>query len=276
MSRKKKTDGFYIKSISNGKFSYKENRTGADVLQTQEWDTIDGSNYKKSHYIEYANGIKINEGNFLNDQKDGTWTSWYQNGGKKEECVYVEGVRHGTWAAWHESQGKSSTGRYIGNLKSGLWRSWFKNGSLASTMNFEEELEQMIPQIKSDSSLYKMIKNYEGLLDGPSYWFLSSGDTAAIEIYKNGKMTSVFLFDSFKKANNIPVEKYEVTKKAAFKGDIKTYLKASIEYPDRVGKESNPWPVGGKAIAEFTVTEDGSVKDIKLALSSGFLNWTEK
>ena len=266
--RKKKEDGFYIKSVENGKFHYKENRTGRDILQTQEWDTIEGNGLRKSHYIEYASGMKVQEGNYLNNVKNGIWTSWYQNGSKKEEAEYVDGIKHGKWSSWHENHRKNSIGWYIGDLKSGLWQSWFENGQLSSIVMFEDKLEGMISEITSDSFLYKAVKHNEGLLNGSCYWFLPSGDTAAVEIYEKGRLATVFLFDSLKKKDRVTAEKYEIMKKAAFNGDINGYLKASIKYPERVGDNSHP--IQGKAIVEFIVTKDGSVEEVRLVMSSGF------
>lgn len=263
--KKKNEEGFYIKSSQDGKFHYKENRTGKDILQSRQWDTIEGNGLKKGHYIEYAQGIKVMEGNSLNDQKNGTWISWYQDGSTKAMNDYIEGVRHGKWITWHKNHKENSIGYYAGDLKSGLWTSWFENGKLSSIVNFEDELETMIPEIKSDTSLYYMIKRNEGLFDGNCYWFLPSGDTAVLEIYKKGKLQSVFLYNADKK-DNIPIEKYKVMEKAKFKGDINTYLKENIQYPETVGNEK----IQGQAIVEFTVTEDGSVLNIRVIKGSGY------
>ncbi|MCU0435784.1 MAG: TonB family protein, partial [Bacteroidia bacterium] len=41
------------------------------------------------------------EGNYLNTQKQGVWTSYYPNGKKKSETPYVRGAITGTYRKWH-------------------------------------------------------------------------------------------------------------------------------------------------------------------------------
>ena len=47
-------------------------------------------------------------GEFVDKQKHGLWTYWYENGQKSQEGNYVDDKQEGLWTYWHENGQKKS------------------------------------------------------------------------------------------------------------------------------------------------------------------------
>jgi hypothetical protein len=51
-------------------------------------------------YEEYANGIQVVKGSYVNGQKEGLWTYRYPSGHMKAEGNYKNGLKEGMWVEW--------------------------------------------------------------------------------------------------------------------------------------------------------------------------------
>lgn len=62
------------------------------------------------------------------DQRDGTWTSWYSNGQMQVQGVYKEGQQWGKFTWWYASGQKQAEGQFVGGKPQGLFTWWHPNG----------------------------------------------------------------------------------------------------------------------------------------------------
>jgi antitoxin component YwqK of YwqJK toxin-antitoxin module len=62
------------------------------------------------------------------DQKHGTWVSWYRNGTKQAEGQYDHGVMVGKFTWWYENGQKQAEGEYAAGQQTGVWTAWHTNG----------------------------------------------------------------------------------------------------------------------------------------------------
>jgi hypothetical protein len=49
----------------------------------------------------YEDSILISKGAYVDDLREGPWTSWYISGQKKEEGNYKKGIKEGMWIEWY-------------------------------------------------------------------------------------------------------------------------------------------------------------------------------
>ena len=91
----------------------------------------------------YENGQPKMQGQYLKDQRVGTFTWWHLNGGRKLEAVYKQGQKSGMWTWWHENGMKSIQGEYDGNEAVGVWTWWDENGKVARQENFDKRNREL-------------------------------------------------------------------------------------------------------------------------------------
>lgn len=87
----------------------------AQSLQTSESYYGDGSLWLRYTYYLDENGHPVMQGRS---------TEYYQNGRKKEEGDYLNNQRNGSWTAWFDTGQKSSEGGYQLDKWHGLWTYW--------------------------------------------------------------------------------------------------------------------------------------------------------
>lgn len=87
--------------------------------------------------IEYHdNRQKESEGEYVNGEQEGLWTSWHENGQKESEGKYVNGKKEGTWVMWHDNGQKESEGKFVNGEQDGLWVEWHRNGQKKYEENY--------------------------------------------------------------------------------------------------------------------------------------------
>lgn len=96
-------------------------------------DYISKDEYKETRY--YPDGLKKSEGNFLNNNRHGKWTYWYENEQKWSEAIFDNGTKNGKNTVWY----KDGTINYKGNFKNGKphgeWE-FYVDGELSKTAVF--------------------------------------------------------------------------------------------------------------------------------------------
>ena len=75
--------------------------------------------------LQYSNGAKKYEGNYITGKKHGLHKAWYQNNQLKYEGSYVNGMKDGLHKAWYEG------GQVMYQAKKdGLHEMWHQNGKI--------------------------------------------------------------------------------------------------------------------------------------------------
>lgn len=84
----------------------------------------------------YENGQKSNEGEFINNNKDGEWKYWYENG----ELSSIEFFKNGILLSsegYFENGQKKYSGQFNHGLRNGQWTYWGLNGKIAATGEYK-------------------------------------------------------------------------------------------------------------------------------------------
>jgi hypothetical protein len=101
--------------FSKAQYCPVEVRPGHILLAFKSWD---------------KDGNKVDEGCFLNKEKDGLWTGWHPNGVKDGEFYYANGKLKGQFTTWHDNGQISSQGYHKDGIPYGEWSYWDKTGKL--------------------------------------------------------------------------------------------------------------------------------------------------
>jgi len=76
---------------------------------------VDKNNKKQGHWVLYNDSVRVAEGSYQDDRREGLWTFWYPNGQTREEGHFRNGVRTGMWVEWYPN----------GDI---LWKGEYKKG----------------------------------------------------------------------------------------------------------------------------------------------------
>ena len=95
-----------------------EVREGHIVFAFKSWD---------------KDGNKVDEGYFLNKEKDGLWTSWHPNGVKEVEGDYKNGKQNGPFTKWYDNGQIAVQGNHKSGMPHGEWCFWDRTGRLTKT-----------------------------------------------------------------------------------------------------------------------------------------------
>lgn len=62
---------------------------------------VDHVGLKQGVWKIYEDSILVSKGAYVDDLREGLWTSWYINGQMKEEGNYEKGIKEGMWIEWY-------------------------------------------------------------------------------------------------------------------------------------------------------------------------------
>ena len=154
-----KVEGNYANGVRNGSWNeYWEEVWWYDYGEDGEAntkDTLENNNQWDSVEVvipDFKPKLKL-QGNYLNGNRDGTWTEFYKdgkrktelnysngkfsglqsywssNGNKVEEKNYIHGKQQGLWTIYYEETGiKKEETNYVDGVQEGLWTEWFEDG----------------------------------------------------------------------------------------------------------------------------------------------------
>ena len=87
----------------------------------------------------YADGQLRMRGTYLDGEKHGTWTSWYNNGNKWSTGQYTSGRHDGITTTWPENGKKYYEGYYEQDVRTGIWRFWDEKGELIKEIDYSKK-----------------------------------------------------------------------------------------------------------------------------------------
>ena len=205
----------------------------------------DGTGHWQTRDENLYDGLLRCTGMYKDDSlsiKEGAFTYYHDNGTKCREGVYKDNKYAGTWKVWHET-GELQLEEYYDEegLKTGAWKSLYEDGSI----------------------------DYEGTyvkdsLHGEWKWYFNNGQMSAREVYDNGELKEIEFWDE--NGNQIKGE-LQPDIMPEFPGgldELFKFLGNEIVYPPKARKKD----IEGKVYVRFTVYEDGSLGDFKLANSA--------
>ena len=92
--------------------------------------------------VYYPNKQVKMDGNFKNEEREGTWKAWYENGILWSEGEYKAGKRNGPGIAYHPNGKKYIEGMYRDDARVGAWKFYDTTGVLIREVNFD-----LVPQM---------------------------------------------------------------------------------------------------------------------------------
>lgn len=128
----------------------------SDGLMT-EWD-VDGKIITQGDYIEgkregkwfYDAGDNRDEGEYVEDLRNGTWESFYSDGTTSFKGKYVDGLPNGKHT-WYWLNGKiKQEGNYVMGRKNGDWKKYDEDGNLIIVISYTNGRELKYDGINVD------------------------------------------------------------------------------------------------------------------------------
>jgi TonB family protein len=210
--------------------------------------TIKDGPYK----LYYPKNRIAKEGYYINNLLNATWKFYYENGQLKDSGALKDNQMIGEWKSWYPDGQIMIKGNYttvpqnVGyintsnaewiSFKNGLFTSWYANGKLEASGNYV-----------NDS------------MNGEWKWYHENGNSSTVEIYHNGKISSLTCFDSTGKNTGeyCSIQKPAVLKKY---GNYKEFIYQNLEWPAEAIKKK----IEGTVKVRLTVNKDGRLEKLEL------------
>ncbi|CAN5445470.1 hypothetical protein BH10BAC4_BH10BAC4_09050 [soil metagenome] len=168
------------------------------------------------YILNFLNGNKEGEGQYLNGSEDGHWIWLHYNGQKHSEGLYNNGERDSIWTFWSDNGKVSRVANYKAGKRDGLSQDFRDEGVLLLEKNFDDGEIITYRTTTIDGSLGEW-KSFNGNESIVSYF--ANGRKASEESYKNG-MLEGFTREYFP-SGQLSVESY--FKAGEFSGDHLSY-----------------------------------------------------
>jgi antitoxin component YwqK of YwqJK toxin-antitoxin module len=76
------------------------------------------------------------DANYVNDKKEGIWTTYFPNGKPSSVAQFKAGLRTGRWSKWYENGQLAENEGYANDKRDGLQTRYFPNGRKGSEETF--------------------------------------------------------------------------------------------------------------------------------------------
>lgn len=116
--------------------------SGQLYMQWIEEVTPKGAILQGSYVGFHPNGFLWQEGQYLNNEREGLWTSRHDTGALESQGVFRSGFSEGVWTWWYSNGTTSAKGEYQQDLRQGEWRYWHANGHQKTIMLFKDGLAE--------------------------------------------------------------------------------------------------------------------------------------
>lgn len=83
------------------------------------------------------NGKRLEQGNYVNGERDGVWKTWDELGTLLSEINYQNGVFHGMCKINYANGRPQTLGLYENGKENGFWKSFMEDGTVQTTRQFE-------------------------------------------------------------------------------------------------------------------------------------------
>ncbi|MEX6691148.1 energy transducer TonB [Danxiaibacter flavus] len=192
-------------------------------------------------YYFYPNGNLESVGRVIDGKKQGQYFSYYSEGMMKNSITYLDNEPVGTSIKWAKS-GYMTDSAFYNKDGSGIEMEWFDDGRPSAGGRY--------------AAGYKK--------HGKWNYYHHNGQLSCIELYNNGNLLQVKLFDET--GNAVSDTANRMMRAAAFPKGIGAwtkYLQKQLYFPSGY-KIVNSDLVA--VVAHFTLSEDGSVEDAEISV----------
>ena len=143
-------------------------------------ETLYKSPRNRQRYKIFSDGSK---------KKDGKYEEWYPNGQKLQDGEYVDDVRQGPWKLWHENGKPCKTENYLNGKLEGTWKTFSDRGLLEMVVSYQDGVRNgRWITYGSDGKTPTRQEEYKaGAIDGEWIYYFPDGKVFRIEHFKQGK-----------------------------------------------------------------------------------------
>lgn len=135
----------------------------------------------------YESGEKMSEGEMLDGQEAGQWTSWHENGNMMSTGYYQEGLKDSLWMWYDESGVLAASGSYDKGMEQGTWMHYYADGVLADSGSYQRGLQDGLWEYFHENGKLKSQVNYHaGKMHGEKTLISPSGKVVNVDYYENG------------------------------------------------------------------------------------------
>lgn len=130
----------FLTSCASGlEETVKESYEDGSPKVVQYYDNHGDERHMVEEAYYYPDGQVRMRGTYLDGEKHGTWTSWYDNGNKWSTGQYTNGVNDGIIITWHENGQKYYEGHFTAGARTGIWRFWDEQGELIKEIDYNKK-----------------------------------------------------------------------------------------------------------------------------------------
>ena len=144
--------------------------------QTESINESDDQNRKQGYWIltnqekklpGYKPNQKVEEGEFVNNKKEGKWIFYFNNGKPKQILYYENGTPNGEATFYYKNGNLREVGTWKNNRWVGEYKTYYRNGSLKNHFNF----------------------NLQGLKEGKQTYYHENGLPNIVGTWNGGRET---------------------------------------------------------------------------------------
>ena len=222
------------------------NAQSFEVLKGDTINVVDQNNLKQGRWVEMNNGVKIQEGNYIDNKKQGIWLKYYPKGIVAHKANYIGGRPEGKMCFYYESgeileEGTWNNDRWVGEFKF-----YHKNGNLSYLWTYNENGKRTGEQkYYYESGKLKIKGNWkDGIKEGEVKEYYPDGSIWVIKDYQKGQLKErkPIVFARGQKFDN----KHSGTPVAVFDGNGYHQLYNKTNRIDREGEFRHGKLVDGK------------------------------
>ncbi|MFT5184900.1 MAG: antitoxin component YwqK of YwqJK toxin-antitoxin module [Flavobacteriales bacterium] len=185
----------------------------------KDLNTIDDSGLRQGYWIikgymlssnAYDPNSTFEEGEYLNNKKEGLWTRFWPNGNLKSEIHYDRNRPSGAYSVYYNTGQMEERGLWDKNKNIGEFKRWHSNGNLQQEFYFSDSGKRNgIQKYFHENGIVELEVNIvNGKESGVMKRFLEDGTLKEEKVLQDG----VLLEGSIKKHNDAKVAKKKPTK----------------------------------------------------------------
>jgi antitoxin component YwqK of YwqJK toxin-antitoxin module len=148
----------------------------------------DGSGLVK--VTSYAtDGTILEQGDYLNNFREGVYTEFHVNGYVKTTCGYVRGKKQGQWVSMDDKGQLLERGTYHLDVLNGPYVI-YNRSRIKETRNYVNgELNGQVEKFYPNGTIMERSNYTDGQLDGVARWYDQQGNLSIEYTYKNGELS---------------------------------------------------------------------------------------
>jgi len=161
--------------------------SGPLYMQWIEEVTAGGAILQGSHIRLHLNGSVWEEGQYLNNKREGLWITRHEDGARASQGSYHQGLSEGVWTWWYADGQERARGEFRRDLREGPWQYWHANGQPKTEMHFKSGVaDGLSTHFDEQGRKVRTTTWREGKKHGPEVEFDQYGNALPTKHYVEG------------------------------------------------------------------------------------------